>query len=309
MSSLNMRTMVNGRLRWLALFLMVALLSFAGFVYLAAKEPVKRVASLPQTPAPFKIPDGVAKAHLIEILFENTPTGLNLVSDCCISVGKVGTSKSVESDQRAPLGTYHIANSLDRKSLEDFYGPDALPINYPNMLDAKYGKTGSEIGLQGTPANQFSRALMATDGCVVLANLDLNYLIRTVEVHSTPVMVANQLCWVAPHSIQTEDIPFKDTLAAWHKAKTSGAINPILNFYTPDFSANGKTLARWMPALKTEINRVQGRSIQPKDVSYLRWIDIADTMIVTFGEVVDGARTSWTKQQYWARKGRWKIFF
>ena len=45
-----------------------------------------------------------------------------------------------------------------------------------------------------------------------------------------------------------------------------------------------------------------GRTIQLKDVSYLRWTDAADTMIVTFGEVADGARVGWTKRQYWCRE-------
>jgi L,D-transpeptidase YnhG len=155
-----------------------------------------------------------------------------------------------------------------------------------------------------------ANGLKATDGCVVLANPDLDHLIRTVEVHSTPVVIANQLAWVAPNSIETKSTPFKDTLAAWCKAKTSGDIKQLLNFYTPDCSANGKTLAQWMPTLKTEIARVQGRPLQLKDVSYLRWTDTVDTMIVTFSEVVDGARTSWTKRQYWAREAnQWKIFF
>ncbi len=243
-------------------------------------------------------------------LFENTPTGLNLVSDYYISVGKAGTSKSIEGDQRTPLGIYYITSNLDRKSLKDFYGSGALPINYPNMLDTKRGKTGSGIWLHGTPPNQFSRAPLATDGCVVLANPDLDHLIRTVEVRSTPVVIANQLRWVAPTSIRTEGEPFKDTLAAWRNAKTSGDINQILSFYTPDFSANGKTLAQWMPTLKTEIASVQGRPIQLKDVSFLRWTDTADTMVVTFGEVADGTRTGLTKRQYWAREGtQWKIFF
>lgn len=155
-----------------------------------------------------------------------------------------------------------------------------------------------------------ANGLKATDGCVVLANPDLDHLIRTVEVHSTPVVIANQLAWVALNSIETKSTPFKDTLAAWRKAKTSGDIKQLLNFYTPDCSAHGKTLAQWRPTLKTEIARVQGRPLQLKDVSHLRWTDTVDTMIVTFSEVVDGTRTRWTKRQYWARKGnQWKIFF
>jgi murein L,D-transpeptidase YafK len=243
-------------------------------------------------------------------LFENTPNGLNLVSDYYISVGKAGTSKTAEGDQRTPLGVYYITSNLDPKSLKDFYGYGALPINYPNILDAKRGKTGGGIWLHGTPPNQFSRPPLATDGCVVMANPDLDHIIRTVEVRSTPVVIATQLQWVAPHSVRAESKPFEDALYAWRNAKTSGDLNQILSFYTPDFTSNGKTLEQWTPILKTELTKVQGRTIQLKDVSYLRWTDAADTMVVTFGEVADGTKTGWTKRQYWMRQGsQWKIFF
>ena len=145
-------------------------------------------------------------------LFENTPAGLNLVADYYISVGKAGTAKTAEGDQRTPLGVYYITSNLDPKSLKDFYGSGALPISYPNMLDSKRGKTGSGIWLHGTPPNQFSRPPQATDGCVVLANPDLQHIIRTVEVRTTPVVIASQLQWVAPQSTRAESKPFEDAL-------------------------------------------------------------------------------------------------
>ena len=243
-------------------------------------------------------------------LFENTSTGLALVADYYISVGNAGTSKSTEGDQRTPLGVYYITSNLDPKSLKDFYGSGAWPINYPNSLDTKRGKTGSGIWLHGTPPNQFSRAPLATDGCVVLANPDLEQIIRTVEVRTTPVVIANQLDWVGPHSARTEGKVFEDALLAWRNAKTGGNVQQILSFYTADFNSNGKTLEQWTPALKLELSKAQGRTIQLKDVSYLRWTDSADTMVATFGEVADGARTGLTKRQYWIRQNsQWKIFF
>jgi hypothetical protein len=143
-----------------------------------------------------------------------------------------------------------------------------------------------------------------------LANPDLDHIIRTIEVRTTPVVIATQLQWVAPHNIRTEGKPFEDVLHSWRNAKTSGDLNQILSFYTTDFTSNGKTLAQWTPTLKTELASVQGRTIQLKDVSYLRWTDAADTMVVTFGEVAEGVRTGTTKRQYWIRQGnQWKIFF
>lgn len=244
-------------------------------------------------------------------LFENSNHGLKLVADYYISVGKSGIEKVTEGDLRTPLGVYFITSNLDRKSLKDFYGSGALPINYPNVLDSKRGKTGSGIWLHGTPPNQFSRAPQASDGCVVLANPDLERIIRTVEVRTTPVVISQKLSWVAPHSAQAESKPFEDTLTAWRKAKSSGNVEHVLSFYTTDFNSNnGKTLREWVPGLRSELSKTQGRPIQLKDLSYLRWTDASDTMVVTFGEVAEGERNGAIKRQYWTRQGQqWKIFY
>lgn len=244
-------------------------------------------------------------------LFENTAQGMNLVADYYISVGKSGIEKTAEGDLRTPLGVYFIVSNLDPKSLTDFYGTGALPINYPNVLDSKRGKTGRGIWLHGTPPNQFSRAPKATDGCVVLANPDLDHIIRTVEVRTTPVVISPRLEWVAPHSVRAQGKPFEDALTAWRNAKSSGNIDQLLRFYTPDFNSFGKkTLTEWVPELRDELDKTRGRGIQLKDLSYLRWTDAADTMVVTFGEVAVGSITGPTKRQYWVRQGsEWKIFF
>ncbi len=243
-------------------------------------------------------------------LFENGPTGLKLVADYYISVGKSGIEKAVEGDLRTPLGIYYITSNLDPRSLKDLYGSGALPINYPNALDIQRGKTGSGIWLHGTPRDQFARAPKATDGCVAMANPDLERLVRTVSVRTTPVVIAQQLKWVPPQSVAADGRSFESALDAWRTAKTSGDLTRVLGFYTPDFKSYTKTLAEWTPALRGEIERARGRPIQLKDLSYLRWTDSADTMVVTFGEVAGGMRTGPVKRQYWMRQGgQWKIFF
>ena len=243
-------------------------------------------------------------------LFENGTEGLKLLADYYISVGKAGTAKASEGDQRTPLGVYYISSNLDPKSLKDFYGSGALPINYPNVLDAKRGNTGSGIWLHGTPPKQFARAPQATDGCVVLANPDLERIIRTVQVRSTPVVIAQQLQWISPQAALADSKTFEEVLMAWRNAKTSGNLQQTLSYYTPDFSSNGKTLDQWTPRLKAEMTQMAGRTTQIKDVSMLRWNDSAETMVVTFGEVADGTRYGMTKRQYWIRQDKqWKIFF
>jgi L,D-transpeptidase YnhG len=131
-----------------------------------------------------------------------------------------------------------------------------------------------------------------------------------VEVGSTPVVIAPQLQWVDARSVKSESKPFDDTLQAWREAKVAGNLERVMSFYTQDFNSYGKTLAQWSGVLRAELNRAQGHEIELKDLSLLRWTDSADTMVVTFGEVLMGKRTGWTKRQYWTRQsGQWKIFF
>jgi L,D-transpeptidase YnhG len=287
------------------------------------QESQLRLRALRERPAPGLVPSqflvlSSRNKHAIAVdasrsrlyLFENTSAGLKLVADYYISVGKSGIEKSVEGDLRTPVGVYYITSNLNPKSLRDFYGSGALPINYPNQLDVKRGKTGGGIWLHGTPPAQFSRAPLSTDGCVVLANPDLERIIRTVEVRSTPVVIAHSLKWVAPQSLAADTRSFETALQSWHHAKSSGDMARLTTWYTPDFTSYGKTLAEWTPLLQTELKQLGGRDILLKDVSYLRWTDSTDTMVVTFGELIKGAKTGRTKRQYWVRQGsQWKIFF
>ena len=244
-------------------------------------------------------------------LFENTPKGLRLIADYYASVGKLGIDKTIEGDQRTPLGVYFITSRLDPTTLKDFYGAGALPINYPNPLDQSRGKTGSGIWLHGTPPDQFSRAPWATDGCLALANPDLERILRTVAPRSTPVVIAKQLQWVQPHTTEAQRKSFDAVLDGWRNAKSAGDMKRLLGFYAPEFeSYRKKPLNEWSQVLQAETRALNGRELQLKDKSYLRWTDSADTMVVTFGEVAHGARTGAVKRQYWVRKGQqWQIFF
>lgn len=243
-------------------------------------------------------------------LFTNTPRGLQLTADYYVSVGKAGTIKSQEGDQRTPLGVYYITSNLDTKVLNEFYGAGAMPLNYPNILDIKRGKSGSGIWLHGTPPQQFARAPRSTDGCLVLSNPDILALIRRVSVGETPVVVSSQLVWKPANQLQSQARPFETTLNAWREAKEAGDLKKVLGFYTPDFASYGKSLEQYTTQIRSELKTTKGRTIALKDLSYLHWSDSAETMVTTFGEVVEGRRTGVHKRQYWVRSANdWQIFF
>lgn len=115
-----------------------------------------------------------------------------------ISVGQQGIGKQTKGDQKTPLGTYVIKKAYPANGLPDLYGSGALTLNYPNDLDNQEGKTGSGIWLHGSPSDQYARPPQASDGCVVLSNPDMTFLMKLGLPAGTPVFIQRQIAWVDP---------------------------------------------------------------------------------------------------------------
>jgi len=286
-------------------------------------ESQRRVRALQSRPATNAVPVqfvGLAKRnkHAIAVdtdksrlyLFENTSSGPRLLADYYVSVGKAGVGKNMEGDLRTPLGVYFITSNLNPKSLEDLYGTGALPINFPNRLDQRRGKTGSGIWLHGKPKAQFARAPLATEGCIALSNPDLDRIIRSVEIQSTPVVIASQLQWTQPHAFAPQKQQFAQLLRQWADAKQAGTPSSLTRFYANDFFADGKDLNAFIAAATPEILRLNGHRVEVEDLSLIGWTDTEETMVTTFGEVIAGVRGGRTVRQYWQKRaGNWKIIY
>jgi len=250
-------------------------------------------------------------------LFENvsrTSEGgapaLRLIADFYISVGLAGIDKTTEGDKRTPLGVYYITSTLDPDSLPDLYGAGALPLNYPNALDVQRGKTGSGIWLHGTPSDQFVRAPQASDGCVVMSNPDLKRLLDTVQIRSTPVVIAPQLDWVKPSALSAKREPFAAALETWRRSRSERDLNTLKGLYSARFQQQGLNLAQWWARQESELATQPARELQLKGLSMLHWRDHEDVMVVTFGEVAAGQVRGQTRRQYWVRENdRWSIVF
>ncbi|MBH1986937.1 MAG: L,D-transpeptidase family protein [Burkholderiales bacterium] len=287
------------------------------------QEAERRLAALRERP-----PVGTIPAQFIELpsttrhaiavdasrsrlyLFENGPRGLQLVADHYASIGKLGSDKSVEGDQRTPLGVYFITSRLEARQLTDFYGVGALTLNYPNEYDRRLGRTGSGIWLHGVPAESYARSPQSTDGCVVLANPELQSIIERVQPRNTPVVIARNLQWVPPAVKEPERRSLNNLLEGWRTARASGDVNRLMSFYSSQFSTGSKDIGQWRQAIERDIGQARGRELQLKDVSILGWKDKSDVLVVTFGEVAEGQRTGAVKRQYWGKEGGlWKIFY
>ncbi len=248
----------------------------------------------------------VSKSRLY--VFSNTPAGLVLRTDYYSSVGKLGLAKRVEGDLRTPIGVYFGTGRIsDAKlrdpSLEDRYGAAAIALNYPNQYDQMKGRTGSGIWLHGVPTSMFSRAPLATDGCVAVSNPDMLELTRIVERQETPILIAEKIDWVSQQAAKQLREEFLQTFAAWKSARSAPQRDQLAQFYT----AGDADLSR------AERKRVSQALASPATIdaeSVVWWKDDREVVVVTYTETSTNQLRPRLKRQYWLRnEGSWKVFF
>lgn len=238
-------------------------------------------------------------------LYENMFPYPRLVTDFYVSQGRMGAVKSREGDKRTPIGVYTITELLPKEKLSDFYGPIALPINYPNTWDKRQGKTGYGIWLHGMPKQYVSRPPKASDGCVVLANQDLLALKQFVKVGNTQVVIAERLDFVAQDVWQSQRKAAIRVLKAW-KDDLERGLNKGLYHYSSDVRIDGQDLQSWQR--NKHLNQRAFGNIKIDELTMMRYpSERNDMMWVSFRQV-DDVYGEVRKQQYWMKSGtRWQI--
>ena len=245
-------------------------------------------------------------------LYQNDNGTPRFVADYYISTGKRGADKTREGDQKTPIGVYHVTSSMPRNKLSDFYGHGAFPINYPNEWDKRHGRKGHGIWLHGTPSNTFSRPPRASDGCVVLSNVDLDTLGKSLEIGLTPVIISDNIEWLSLDDWTEERKALNDEIERWRNDWESRDTESYLKHYSPDFSGGGMNLSQWS-AQKHAVNaQKEWIKLKISDVSMFRNPGKDDMAVVTFEQDYRSSNLAnrMKKTQYWIKEDKkWRIVF
>lgn len=245
-------------------------------------------------------------------LYQNDQGTPRFVADYYVTQGKLGADKAREGDQRTPIGVYHVTASLSRQKLGDFYGSGAFPISYPNEWDRRMGRKGHGIWLHGTPSDTFSRPPRASDGCVVLANQDLDAVAKTLQVGLTPVIISNNIEWLSLDDWQSERTKLRRMIEDWRRDWESRDMQRYASHYSPRFQAGGENFAQWI-AHKRNIDATKTWvKVSTDNLSMFRNPGHEEVVVVTFEQTYQSNNLSnrMMKRQYWVKEdGRWKIIF
>jgi murein L,D-transpeptidase YafK len=289
------------------------------------EEALARLRAQRQRPAEDRLPRYVLQLHpeqkhalIVDsrrsrlYVYANNGGKPKLIADYYVTLGKNGIDKTREGDQKTPVGVYHVTANLPRKKLTDFYGAGAFPINYPNEWDRRQGRNGHGIWLHGVPSDVYSRPPRASDGCIVLANPDLESLGQRLQIGLTPVIIADEIEWTDPAALEGERAGLAAALEQWRADWQSRDTERYLTHYSPRFASSGQDYAAWA-AHKRKVNAGKAWiKVNLARVAMLRYPQERDMVVVTFEQDYrsNGLSNVMKKRQYWMKEGgRWKILY
>ena len=282
---------------------------------LAAREPPPpgRVPRYLLQSSPSERHAVVVDAHHSRVyVYENTNGALRLVEDFYASIGRNGIEKEREGDRKTPIGVYQVTSHIAGKKLPDLYGWGAFPLSYPNEWDRIRGRTGYGIWIHGVPADTYARAPQASDGCIALANPEIEQLATRVHPGTTPVVIARRIEWVPPETLRAERDALLRQLDAWRTDWESRDSVRYLGHYARRFRSDGMDLQAWS-AHKRRANAAKSWiKVQLAGVSVYRDPGRQDMIVVTFDQDYRSSNLSQRsrKRQYWiVEDGRWKIAY
>ena len=259
------------------------------------------------------------------------------VADFYVTIGKAGAGKQKEGDNRTPVGIYTISGFKPSRELGDFYGGGAFTLSYPNEWDTRQGRNGHGIWIHGSPSNTYSRAPRASEGCVVLANDDLTRLGHYVQTGKTPVIIAEQVEWVAYDALDARRGDLAAAIDQWRKDWESRDTARLLSHYSASFRTGSQNLQAFA-ASKQKVNAakswikvgldnvslmlypqgagrgskdaVPGDTPSDKASRTTHYPERPDFALVSFEQDYQSNNLSdrTPKRQFWSREnGRWKI--
>jgi murein L,D-transpeptidase YafK len=244
-------------------------------------------------------------------VYENVDGEPRYITDFYVTIGKLGTEKFSSGDQRTPIGVYFVKAKLPKEHLADIYGIGAYPLSYPSEWDRMNKREGSGIWLHGTPSGTYSRPPRASNGCVVLANDDLEKLAPYMQVGVTPVIIANQMDWSSELD-QSDRAALQQEIEQWRKDWSSLDTDAYLRHYSREFSSGGMDYTAWEKQKQFVNSAKSWIKLDISSVSMFAYPGQPDVVMVDFEQDYSSSNLSsrMKKRQYWIKQdNRWKIIY
>ena len=189
-------------------------------------------------------------------VFRNDDDGLKLVKvHEDVIMGK-GGDKLRRGDLKTPVGVYEIIKRF--KPTNQFYGPLAFALSYPNLFDVLRGRNGDGIWIHGMPLDGKDRDDLSK-GCVVFDNTTILTLDTEINAQSSVVIIGENK---VPKMSKELTASILSEVYRWQHAWKINDINAYLNYYSNDFKkSDGSGKLQFSNMKKQIFSRKENKTI------------------------------------------------
>jgi murein L,D-transpeptidase YafK len=184
------------------------------------------------------------------------------VYDC--STGENKGPKQEQNDKKTPEGIYFFTQKHDGASYGPIYGAKVLPLNYPNIIDERDGKSGYGIWFHGT--NKEIKPY-DTKGCVALNNKDIEELAGIVTLYDTPVIIGETIEFIPEEKIMDQKREIENIVESWRSAWAGKEIDKYMSFYSRKFRSGSKGWEAWRDYKKQLAKQYKNIDVEVNDLN------------------------------------------
>ncbi len=174
-------------------------------------------------------------------LYENKNSIPKLVKTFNTATGKFKGDKTANGDHKTPEGIYTIYEFLSKEELHkrhgkyaEIYGSGAFPMDYPNLIDLREGKSGGGIWLHSTDDDNRIYKGLDSRGCVVVQNQDLKEISQFIEINHTPIIVVQDVYHLSQSTWERNRKDISDAVQNWAKSWQTKDFDNYISSYDPE---------------------------------------------------------------------------
>ncbi len=195
------------------------------------------------------------------------------------STGKKSGGKQEPGDAKTPNGIYFVQKYYKGDELTPIYGPLAFHLDFPNVIDRRYGRNGTNIWIHGT--NKTLQPFQS-NGCIALRNEDIGQLAGYIFLNKTPIIIQESVKWVPQNEKNSDRTELERIMYTWDRAINRGDVKTLTDLYIPDSRdvARQQTLFKKATHLQSLMPHLQ---MYPRDVTILKE---GDTAVILFDKII-----------------------
>lgn len=190
---------------------------------------------------------------------------LDIVKSFRATMGQKIGDKLMEGDLKTPEGIYEFLFRAHAPQLKAMFGPLAIYVSYPNVMDKNGQKTGFDILVHGTDDPSRLERQFDSKGCVVLDNENVKTVSDLVKLKNTKVIITKDFS-ALQNTPRLERA--KKFFAAWLEAWSNKDLSTYIESYADEFRMDGMNRLAYAKYKDSLNQRYESIKVEATDVRY-----------------------------------------